>query len=147
MTRPDPQALGGRVRQSILPALLTLRLFSTAADIIRFADELLAAERGESDLFSPELVREFFRRQELPPESGWALGWDTPTPGQSTSGRYFSERSVGHTGFTGTSLWIDLETGLVVVLLANRLHVVSKRSRFALRPLVHDLIVEAFRAA
>jgi CubicO group peptidase (beta-lactamase class C family) len=122
-------------------------LFSTGADIVRFADELLAAERGESELFSPEIVREFFRRQELPAGSGWALGWDTPTPGQSTSGRYFSERSVGHTGFTGTSLWIDLELGLVVVLLANRLHVVAKRSRFSLRPLVHDLIVEAFRAA
>jgi CubicO group peptidase (beta-lactamase class C family) len=122
-------------------------LFSTASNILRFAEELLAAERGESELFPVETVQEFFRRQEFPSGSGWALGWDTPTPGQSTSGQYFSERSVGHTGFTGTSLWIDLETGLIVVLLSNRLHVVAKRSRFALRPLVHDLIVEAFRAA
>lgn len=122
-------------------------LFSTTADVMRFAEELLAADRGESELFPADVVREFARRQELPPESDWALGWDTPTRGASTSGQYFSERSVGHTGFTGTSLWIDLEQGAIVVMLSNRLHVVAKRSRFALRPLVHDLVLEAFRAA
>jgi CubicO group peptidase (beta-lactamase class C family) len=122
-------------------------LFSTAADVMRFAEEFLSADRGESELFPTEVVREFTRKQELSPGSDWALGWDTPTPGGSTSGKYFSERSVGHTGFTGTSLWIDLDQGAVVVMLSNRLHVVAKRSRFALRPVVHDLILEAFRAA
>ena len=52
-----------------------------------------------------------------------------------------------YTGFTGTSLWVDLEAGCVVVLLSNRVHLVAKRSRFTLRPLVHDLIREAFLAA
>ena len=65
----------------------------------------------------------------------------------STSGRHFSKRSIGHTGFTGTSLWIDLERGMVIVLLSNRIHLVAKRSRFELRPFVHDLIWEAFLAA
>ena len=48
--------------------------------------------------------------------------------------------------FTGTSLWIDLERELVVVMLTNRIHQVAKRSRFDLRPKVHDAIVEAFNA-
>jgi CubicO group peptidase (beta-lactamase class C family) len=77
--------------------------------------------------------------------SGWALGWDTPTPGASSSGRHFSPRSIGHLGFTGTSLWIDPETEAIVVLLTNRVHLVAKKSRYDLRPLVHDLVIEAFR--
>jgi len=122
-------------------------LFATAADVMRFADEMLRAERGESALFDAAVAREFFRRQESAPQSDWALGWDTPTAGQSTSGSHFSRRSIGHTGFTGTSLWIDLERDLVVVLLSNRVHQIAKKSRFALRPEVHDLICEAFLAA
>ena len=122
-------------------------LFAPAPDVLRFAEEMLAAERGRSALFPTEVAREFFRRQEIAPGSDWALGWDTPTEGQSTSGTHFSKHSIGHTGFTGTSLWIDLERGMIVVLLANRIHLVAKRSRFELRPHVHDLIWEAFLAA
>ena len=122
-------------------------LFGTARDVLRFGCEMLAAERGQSPVFPTELAREFFRRQELTPDSAWALGWDTPTPGTSTSGGHFSPRSIGHTGFTGTSLWIDLERGAVIALLANRVHLLAKKSRFGLRPLVHDLILEAFLAA
>ena len=122
-------------------------LFSSAADVMRFAEEMLAADRGESRLFPRELAGEFFKRQELSQGGDWALGWDTPTPGRSTSGTRFSRRSIGHTGFTGTSLWIDLERGAVVVVLSNRVHLVAKRSQFSLRPLVHDLAMEAFLAA
>ena len=122
-------------------------VFSTAPDVLRFGLEMLAADRGESALFPQDVAREFFRRQDLPPGSDWALGWDTPTAGQSTSGDCFSEHSIGHTGFTGTSLWIDLDAGCVVAMLSNRVHLVAKKSRFALRPRVHDLIREAFRAA
>ena len=53
-------------------------------------------------------------------------------------------RSIGHLGFTGTSLWIDLEREAIVVMLTNRVHLVAKRSKFGLRPIVHDLIREAF---
>jgi CubicO group peptidase (beta-lactamase class C family) len=88
------------------------------------------------------IAERFFTRQDLPPGSDWALGWDTPTPGHSTSGRFFSRRSVGHTGFTGTSLWMDLERQVVVALLANRVHPIARRSRFGFRPLVHDLVME-----
>ncbi len=122
-------------------------LFGPAADVLRFGQEKLRADAGESQVFPVEVAAEFFRRQELSPDSDWALGWDTPTPGTSTSGQHFSERSIGHTGFTGTSLWIDLERGTVLVMLANRVHLLAKRSRFALRPMVHDLVVEAFLGA
>lgn len=122
-------------------------LFGTAADVLRFGEEMLAADRGQSEIFPAEVAREFFRRQELTQDSDWALGWDTPTPGASTSGQHFSKRSIGHTGFTGTSLWIDLDRGTIVVLLANRVHLLAKKSAFALRPLVHDLVMEAFVAA
>jgi CubicO group peptidase (beta-lactamase class C family) len=122
-------------------------LFATASDVLRFGEEMLRADRGESRIFGTAIAREFFRRQDLPEGSDWALGWDTPTPGASASGRHFSSRSIGHTGFTGTSLWIDLERGAVFVLLSNRIHLLAKRSRFELRPRLHDLIWEAFLAA
>jgi CubicO group peptidase (beta-lactamase class C family) len=122
-------------------------LFSTAADVMTFALALLDAWHGRSDRFPPDLLRQFTTRQGLPANSDWALGWDTPTAGASSSGRYFSAQSVGHLGFTGTSLWIDLPRELVVVLLTNRVHLVAKRSRFELRSLVHDLVFEAFQEA
>jgi CubicO group peptidase (beta-lactamase class C family) len=121
-------------------------LFGTAPDLMRFAQTLLDVWHGRSDALPRELVRAFTQRQGLPEKSDWALGWDTPTEGSSTSGRHFSRASIGHTGFTGTSLWIDLEREAIVVMLTNRVHLVAKRSRFELRPLVHDLLREAFDA-
>ncbi len=121
-------------------------LFGTADDVMTFARALLDVWHGRSEVWPRELLLEFTRRQGIPEGSDWALGWDTPTAGASSSGKHFSERSVGHLGFTGTSLWIDLEREAVVVLLTNRVHLIAKRSRFELRPLVHDLLMEAFQA-
>ena len=95
---------------------------------------------------SRERLVEFATRQELPAGSDWALGWDTPTPGGSSSGHHFSAQSIGHLGFTGTSLWIDLDAEAVVVMLTNRIHLVAKRSKFTLRAEIHDLVREAFAA-
>jgi len=75
--------------------------------------------------------------------STWALGFDRPTSGSSSSGRYLSPRSVGHLGFTGTSFWIDPDKGLVVVLLTNRVH--PSRENVLIRefrPVFHDRVVE-----
>jgi len=121
-------------------------LFSTAGDVMRFAEHFLDAWHGRGDALPPDLVRQFAERQRIPENSDWALGWDTPTPGTSSSGRYFGEHSVGHLGFTGTSLWIDLEREAIVVMLTNRVHLVAKRSRFELRPRIHDLVIEGFTA-
>jgi CubicO group peptidase (beta-lactamase class C family) len=121
-------------------------LFSTADDVMRFAQVILDVWHARSDALPRELLRQFTERQEMPPGSDWALGWDTPTQAASSSGHHFSSRSIGHLGFTGTSLWIDLESEAVVVMLTNRVHQVAKKSRFDLRPVVHDLILEAFAA-
>ncbi len=121
-------------------------LFSTADDVMRFAQLFLDAYHGRNDSLPQERVREFCEKQLIPESSDWAIGWDTPTKGVSTSGELFSDKSVGHTGFTGTSLWIDLERELIVVMLTNRIHQVVKRSKFTLRPKIHDAIVDAFTA-
>ena len=95
-------------------------LFSTARELATFAQMLL--DGGTYDdvrLIAPATVSRWTARQG--PSTSRALGWDTPTPA-SSAGRYFSERSFGHTGFTGTSLWIDPERGLFVVLLMNRVN-------------------------
>jgi len=121
-------------------------LFATAGDVMRFARAVLDVWHGRSDVLPAAALRDFSERQQLPKGSDWALGWDTPTEGQSSAGTHFSARSIGHLGFTGTSLWIDLEREAVVVMLTNRVHQVAKKSRFELRPAVHDLIMEAFLA-
>lgn len=121
-------------------------LFSTADDVMRFAQHFLDVWHGRSDVLPQAQVREFARRQKMPESSDWALGWDTPTEGSSSSGKHFSAASVGHLGFTGTSVWIDLEREAIVVMLTNRVHLIAKRSRFDLRPRVHDFIIEGFTA-
>jgi CubicO group peptidase (beta-lactamase class C family) len=121
-------------------------LFASADDVMRYAQALLDVWHGRSDVLPRELLKRFTTRQNLPEKSDWALGWDTPTAGASSAGRHFSANSIGHLGFTGTSLWIDLESEAVVVMLTNRVHQVAKRSRFELRPVIHDLVREAFAA-
>jgi CubicO group peptidase (beta-lactamase class C family) len=121
-------------------------LFAPADDVLRFGTALLDVWRGRSDVLPRERLVEFAKRQNLPPGSDWALGWDTPSVGGSSSGQHFSPRSIGHLGFTGTSLWVDLDAQAVVVMLTNRIHLVAKKSKFTLRAEVHDLVREAFAA-
>jgi CubicO group peptidase (beta-lactamase class C family) len=135
---PNASAMGGVAGHA--------GLFSTADDVLRFALAWLDAWHGRDGVLPTALVRSFCERQRLPENSDWALGWDTPTPGASSSGSHFSQRSIGHLGFTGTSLWIDLEREAVVAMLTNRVHLVAKRSRFELRPQVHDLVIDSFLA-
>ncbi len=95
------------------------------------------------DFLSPETVREFFRRQDIVKGSTWALGWDTPSPVNSSSGKYFSAKSVGHLGFTGTSVWMDLERDIIVIFLTNRTLITDDNEKIkAFRPRLHDLIME-----
>jgi CubicO group peptidase (beta-lactamase class C family) len=136
---PNASAMGGVAGHA--------GLFSTADDVLKFAQAYVDAWHGRSDMLPPERVREFATRQGLPEDSDWALGWDTPTAGSSSSGKHFSANSIGHLGFTGTSVWIDLEREAIVVMLTNRIHQVAKRSRFDLRPTIHDAILEGFLAA
>ena len=115
-------------------------LFGTAAAVGAFARAALRTIAGEPILASPETMRLFITRTDVPGSSR-ALGWDTMLP-TSSCGSHFSATSIGHTGFTGTSLWIDWERDLYVVFLTNRVH--PSRSNEAirrLRPQLHDAIV------
>jgi CubicO group peptidase (beta-lactamase class C family) len=77
---------------------------------------------------------------------GRALGFDTPSSKGSSCGRYFSKRTVGHLGFTGTSFWMDLELGIVIILLTNRIHPSRDNDRIkAFRPKLHDAVMEILR--
>jgi len=120
-------------------------LFAPAEDLDRVVQEIFRGWRGDSDVFSHAGLHTFLVRTPDPAVAGtWALGWDTPTPDRSTSGRYFSAESCGHTGFTGTSLWIDLARQVAVILLTNRVHPSRDNETIrVLRPRVHDLIMEA----
>lgn len=124
-------------------------LFGTAEDLLGFGEWLLAARNGTRSRagrpprMGMAVVREFTRRQEVVPGSSRALGWDTPSTG-SSAGNRLSEASFGHTGFTGTSIWIDPSRNLVVVLLSNRVNPTRDNPRLApLRGLVADRVVSA----
>jgi len=124
-------------------------LFGTAGDVYKLATFLRANWRGErNDDLTPETVREFFTRQDLVNGSTWALGWDTPSPANSSAGRYFSPTSVGHLGFTGTSLWMDLEQDVIIIFLTNRIHPTRKNEKIrAFRPVLHDRVMQVLGLA
>ena len=123
-------------------------MFGTAADIDRIASRLRACWRGADDFLPRELVREFWTRDPAVAGSTWALGWDTPSPEGSSAGHRIGKDAVGHLGFTGTSLWIDLARDASVVLLTNRVHPQRDNDRIReVRPRVHDASWEALDAA
>jgi serine-type D-Ala-D-Ala carboxypeptidase len=123
-------------------------VFSNVPDLLRFAGGILRARgAGNSDsptetLFSKPTVEQFAERQG-PEGSSRALGWDTPSE-NSSSGRYFSKNSIGHLGYSGCSLWIDLGAGIAVVLLTNRTWPDRKSQLIReVRPAFHDAVREA----
>ena len=117
-------------------------LFGTAAGVGAFARAALRTIGGEPALARPETFRAFITRTDVPGSSR-ALGWDTMTP-TSSCGTRLSRTAIGHTGFTGTSLWIDWERDLYIVLLTNRVHPNRENQAIGtLRPRIHEAIVDA----
>ena len=97
-------------------------LFSTASDLSIFSQMMLnRGNYGWKRIFNPKTVGSFTKRANVVEGSSRALGWDTPD-GQASGGVYLSNTSFGHTGFTGTSLWIDPENQIFVILLTNAVH-------------------------
>ena len=125
-------------------------LFSTAPDLAKFAQWLLDSRippgrpAGGSGPWVPhDLVVEFTRRQDIPRGSSRALGWDTPSE-NSSAGTTFGPRAFGHTGFTGTSIWIDPERDLFIILLSNRVNPTRANVKILqVRRRVADLVVDA----
>ena len=97
-------------------------LFSTASDLSIFSQMMLnGGNYGWKRIFNSETVGAFTKRANVVEGSSRALGWDTPD-GKASGGVYLSDASYGHTGFTGTSLWIDPENQMFVILLTNAVH-------------------------
>ncbi len=128
-------------------------LFSTGPDLIRFAFWLLDAYHDRLPANAPlrlrsDVVREFVTRQPGPDGSTRALGWDTPSATGSSAGSKMARTSFGHTGFTGTSIWIDPEQETVIILLTNRVHPTrDNRAILEVRGRVADLVVDALEAS
>jgi CubicO group peptidase (beta-lactamase class C family) len=123
-------------------------LFSNVPDLLRFADHILKPLRPSqpdeppSSLFEAGTVYRFARRQG-PEGSSRALGWDSPSP-NSSSGHHFSATSIGHLGYSGCSLWIDLHADVAVVLLTNRTWPDRKNQAIReVRPSFHNAVREA----
>ena len=117
-------------------------LFGTASAVGRFGSLALAAFSGDTRLASASTWAAFTRRTDVPGSSR-ALGWDTMLP-TSSCGTRMSSSAIGHTGFTGTSLWIDPVKGVYVVLLTNRVHPSRENDAInGVRPALHDAILDA----
>ena len=115
-------------------------LFSSVRDLAIFAGTMLNAMHGQDLPFaSAQTVNMFFQKPNR--KRGRALGWDIAQGERSSAGDYFTESSIGHTGFTGTSIWIDPERDLFVVLLTNRVHPsATNKKHIAMRRAVHDAV-------
>jgi beta-N-acetylhexosaminidase len=122
-------------------------LFSTAPDVAAFAQMILnGGMYAHERLLARSTIQQFTARETIG-DSARALGWDVPAE-PSSSGRYFSPKSFGHTGFTGTSLWIDPERKLFVALLTNRVYPTRSNEKIRqVRPALHDAIFEALGLA
>ncbi len=120
-------------------------LFSTAPDLAIFMQMLMnGGTYGGTRYLQESTVRRFTTRQS--DGSSRAIGWDTKFGERSFSGRYSSQRTFLHTGFTGTSVVGDPEAGLVVILLTNRVHPTRVNNKLGqVRPRVHNAIYEAIQ--
>lgn len=124
-------------------------LFSNVPNLLRFALEILAGARNEGasgkTLFNADTVESFAMRQG-PEGSSRALGWDTPSP-ESSAGHHFSTHSIGHLGFSGCSIWIDLDAEIAIVLLTNRTWPDRQNQLIKrIRPAFHDAVREALQS-
>jgi len=118
-------------------------LFGTAKGVAALAGEILMSLKESRRFFDKETTRTFCAHAGFTQDSTRTLGFDTPSEEGSTSGGLFSRDSLGHTGFTGVSLWMDIPHDLIVVLLTNRVFMGEADLRIkAFRPMIHDAVME-----
>ncbi len=119
-------------------------LFSDAGDLAKLLQMLLQKGEYQGKRYIKASTVELFTKRQSDLSSR-ALGWDTKSgEGYSSAGHYFSTKSYGHTGFTGTSLWTDPTRNLFVVLLTNRVYPTRNNHKIGrVRPEVHDAVIKA----
>lgn len=122
-------------------------LFGSIDDLGWYALFLRNQLRGSGKTSIRQTTAQLFSTRARPPGKGdWALGFMMPTKGASSSGDYFSSHSIGHLGFTGTSIWYDPVQDLSVSILSNRVFYGRENKEFAtLRPRIHNWIVEGLK--
>jgi serine-type D-Ala-D-Ala carboxypeptidase len=116
-------------------------LFGTISGLLKYVENLTLEIQEQKNILKlhKETIKTFYKRQS---GNSWINGFDTPSLVFSSSGKYFSEVSFGHLGFTGTSFWMDIKKGCGVVLLTNR--VLCGEDLCAIRkfrPLIHNLVM------
>jgi len=131
---PNAYALGGIAGHA--------GLFSTAEDLHNFATAICQCYQGKSDWLPPNIIMEHLGKvTKKPEESEYTSGWCRPSRHRSASGRYFSANTIGHLGYTGCSMWIDLKKKFHIILLTNRIHPSATNEKIkSFRPEIHDLI-------
>lgn len=123
-------------------------LFGTCRGVAELASEFLKSFTKPGGFFDHEIMKLFVERCRYVPESSRALGFDTKSEEGSSCGSLFSESSFGHTGFTGTSLWVDPVRDVAVVFLTNRVVMGEPDLRIkSLRPKLHDEIIQSLEQA
>ncbi|EPX61873.1 Beta-lactamase class C protein [Cystobacter fuscus DSM 2262] len=122
-------------------------LFGTAVDVARFGQAILAGCAGDAAIAPGPLWFRALATDPLLPGSTRSMGFDSPSEGLSSAGHFIGDTppgAVGHLGFTGTSLWVDLRRSLVVALVTNRVAHGRKEVRIRdFRPVFHDLVVDS----
>ncbi len=117
-------------------------LFATASGLLSYLEKILNEINETTNIFKldKEIIKTFFHRKK---ESSWINGFDTPSSENSSSGKHFSDLTIGHLGFTGTSFWLDLKLGCGVVLLTNRVLCGDDLDPIRkFRPLIHNLVMD-----
>lgn len=114
-------------------------LFSTLPDLMKWSDELIKIHEGKSKFLKKETLQLFVGAR--PP-----LGWDKPAEDNSQAGDLFPKSGIGHLGYTGCSLWIDLDREFYIILLTNRVHPYRYNEAIKkFRPMIQDLIVQTLK--
>ncbi len=118
-------------------------LFSTATDIAKLMAVLINKGMLDGKTFIKQSTIELFTKR-YSDQSSRALGWDTKSETGSSSGDYFSSNSYGHTGFTGTSVWVDPQRNLFVIFLTNRVYPTRDNSKISkVRPELHNAVIKS----
>ncbi|GAB4148284.1 MAG: hypothetical protein Fur0015_13650 [Ignavibacteriales bacterium] len=118
-------------------------LFSTAEDLAKMCKMILNDGKCENKQIIKKETLQLFTKK-YSDRSSRAIGFDTKSDnGYTSAGKLFSPNSFGHTGYTGTSIWIDPERKIYVVLLTNRVYPDDSATLHDFRPMIHDAVIEA----
>ncbi len=122
-------------------------LFGSIDDVSCYLLTLRSQLQGIARYQLRQKTAQLFAKRAIHEEQGdWALGFMMPTPGTASCGGYFSAESIGHTGFTGTSIWYDPTVDIGITVLSNRVLYGRDKTGFReLRPMIHNWVIEGFR--